>query len=250
MLYCRKYSVLCAFFMVVTLMGGCQRDAFGPQACEMGTIVLAEGMEGVFSYDTKAVVNFTDEQKSKIVFTLDGTDANGVTVSNKVVTFTNSEASVPAGTYTLRANYRPDAYDSGNGAMCFAGTSSEFTVNVGKNTAVSIHLLPSNARINVEFDASFRLFYSVFSINFGAPREYSVSDNASVYFEPGTVSFSLEATARSNTSAAGNDINISGQNITLSAADSYTLTIAASPDGTILFNDPSSTSSTWDKEFS
>lgn len=250
MLFCRKYATLAVIAIAALFTGACKADISPVEECAKGRIVLPPGAICPVSCQSKAAVNFTDEQISEMTFYLNGTTSSGVTITNKVVTFNEGYFSVEEGNYTLQAIYSPESCNTGEGSRCYEGTSSAFSITAGQETAVSIEMTVSNAKVNIVFDASFRLFYSSFSVNFTSPRNYSVSENASVYFQASTVEYSISATGRDNSSAAGKTVNITGGSISLSPAQSHTLTIKANPEGNIIFDDPCPESASWNGEFS
>ena len=265
------------FLVAAVSLASCQKELAGDALYDgMGRIeiALAAG-DGVFiTEETKA----EDPAPSleDVVFTISGQTAQGVQVEAQPLDIVQRETTAccyfMAGTYTITAVYAPSDSEEGVGALCYSGTSEEFTLETGGYTgAIGIAMTPSNSKVELIFDSSLKEFYSSVSVNFTSPRSVSFSSSdagsdgrLTVYLPSGAAGvYGITATRLSGSGSA--PVQISGlrlpalkdgeQPLFLEAGKEYTLKVKFAPGGIAVFLDGDSapaytTEETWTGLFS
>lgn len=240
------------------------------------------------SIETKAGAPVSDDFFNAITFTISGSTSGGGSIDAQSIVFTRNGngtavAYFQAGTYTLSASYEPQDADSGAGKLCYSGTSAQFVVDAAGiaylkepfdtdgtvNNSITVNMTPSNAKVIVKFDKSMLEFYSGSSVDFNAPRSFSVSSADASADESGNLV--IEAYLPDNQAAAygisctplagsgAKAVNITGLSLNNGAAlqksKSYAITVRLIPGGVAIFLDGSSspiatTAATWSGLFS
>lgn len=258
-------------------MPGCRKEsADSAESLGMGRIEIALSAGDVVFADGATKSGDDGLSLDDIVFTISGQTALGEEIVSQPLTLLSGETSAycyfAAGEYTITATYAPDGAETDYGAVCYSGTSAEFTVKTGEVTgAVVIEMTPSNARVKLIFDQSLKAFYSTVSVDFTSPRTLSaVSSDAdaqgcvTIYLPAGAAGvYGISATPLSNSGSAL--IGITGlrlpalkeneQPLCLEAGKEYTLKVKFAPGGIAVFIDGESapvytTEETWDGLFS
>lgn len=157
-----------ALFILLLLASCQQQEDFNPptEAETMGRIVLTLGSDDLYTeVETRATQTLTDI--SGYTFTLNGTTAQNVPVTNQTVTLTRIGQTntftgvVEAGTYTLTADNYADACTGTTGKPYYSGSSDDFTLAPATTEGVSIGLLtPKNAAVTYLLDGSFTALYN------------------------------------------------------------------------------------------
>lgn len=272
-----KKSFLILFLFAILSAVGCKKEIDGGASLYgLGRIELALSAGDVVFVGEGTRASASEPSLSDVVFTISGRTAQGETVEGQPLELTQKEASAycyfMAGTYTITAIYAPEGSDDGVGALCYSGSSEEFTVEVGGNTgAIQIAMTPSNARVKLIFDSSLKEFYSSVSVDFTNPRIVSISSSdadangcITVYLPSGSAGvYGISATPLSDSGAA--KVGITGlrlpaakddaQPLCLEAGKEYTLKVKFAPGGIAVFLDGDSapaytTQATWNGLFS
>lgn len=182
-------------------------------------------------------------------FTISGTTAEDVTITDQPLSITSGEAVIDAGTYTLHVQGNSTlqtASTNGLGTPYYAGTSVDasgntttFTVTAGGLTSVRVLLRPANAKLTIHLDKSFTDLYKSATLSTGS-RAITLIGQADTdtppatatdivaYFDvpaSGTLSYTLAAYARSGTKVT--DIGATENTIPLAAATHTTLSLSA-----------------------
>ena len=202
------------------MLTACQTDDLPPiQQAQTGRIVLSAPEIQLYTEgNTRADGDIAD-----YTYTLNSVEGSIHEVSDSTITFTDGSAIIPAGTYTLTATSK-SAQDAG---PWYQGTSDAFSVGIGGTQVVSIDLdKPKNVEIAITFDKSFTDLYENYSVTIG---EKSVSANGNLYAMPGTITYTVNGSAKQYSHVS--DIPASGITGTINAeaGTSYPLSITANP---------------------
>ena len=160
--------------------------------------------------------------------TLNGTTTDGETVTSQSITLdANNTAKLKAGTYTLTASNQTAA-TTGAGCPWHEGTSAQFTIAAGGNTAVTLDLgKPKNAELKIVLSEVFSANYETLHLTFtDGNRVLSVTTASTLYLMPGSIPYTLTADARKDTHIQ--DASLTG-NLTLTAGTTQTLTLSVQP---------------------
>lgn len=243
------YKSILITLLAVLAFSSCQQEATDNQEATAGKgrVALSLSAEDAICVSSRS----SNPSFEELTFTIKASGAE----SGTPITFTQLAdeyvAYLEAGTYTLTAAYIPEEATQGLGGICYEGTSSEFTIQPGETTNVSITLTPSNAKISVVIDnSSLQSFYGTSTtVSITAPRNLTITNNSDIYLPAGTVTYRVTATALPNSGAAS--VN-KQESMTVEAGKAYTLTITATSGGTIIFETTATTQDTdvWDGEFS
>lgn len=160
--------------------------------------------------------------------TLNGTTTDGETVTSQSITLdANNTARLEPGTYTLTASNQTAA-TTGAGCPWHEGTSAQFTIAAGGNTAVTLDLgKPKNAELQIVPSESFSKNYGSLNLTFpDGNRVLSVTTVSTLYLMPGSIPYTLTADARKGTYIQ--DASLQGT-LTLTAGTTQTLTLSTQP---------------------
>lgn len=214
------HSLLATILLTASLTA-CQSETIpGLDDVKTSRIVLSLHDVEVFTeVASRATGNAAD-----FSFTLNGIAADGATVTDQPLTFTDGSAIVAAGTYTLTAT-STTAQDA---APWYQGTSAEFTVGIGDSQDVTIHLgAPQNAAITVTFDATFTALYENYSVTVG---DHSLTTAGNLYTaipNDGEITYTIHGSAKQNSHVTDiPEAGITGT-LTVTAGTSYPLNITA-----------------------
>lgn len=243
------YKSILITLLAVLAFSSCQQEATDNQEATTGKgrVALSLSAEDAICVSSRS----SNPSIEELTFTIKASGAE----SGTPITFTQLAdeyvAYLEAGTYTLTAASTSEGANQGLGDICYEGTSSEFTIQPGETTNISLTLTPANAKISIVIDnSSLQSFYGTSTtVSITAPRNITISNNSDVYVPAGTVTYSVIATALPQCGATS--VNKQGS-ITVEAGKAYTLTITATPGGTIIFETTATTQDTdvWDGEFS
>lgn len=243
------YKSILITLLAVLAFSSCQQEATDNQEATTGKgrVALSLSAEDAICVSSRS----SNPSIEELSFTIKASGAENGTP----ITFTQLAeefvAYLEAGTYTLTAAYTPQGANQGLGDICYEGTSSEFTIQPGETTNISLTLTPANAKISITIDNnSLQSFYGTSTtVSITAPRNITITNNSDIYVPVGTVTYTVTATALLNSGATS--INKQGS-ITVEAGKAYTLNITATPGGTIIFETTDTTQDTdvWDGEFS
>lgn len=234
----KRNSLYMLFAMLVSLFGvvSCQQEELRREETKgMGRIVLSNSDVAVFTNDMET--RATLDNYSGFVFTLNGVTVDGWTVRDSVISFTNNEAIIEAGTYRLSANNdAASAPANGKGCANYSGQSAEFSLTVGGTTEVSIGsdenpLTPWNARVTLEQTSAFTSKYNNVRVTLTAGGRSVDLGNAldcetEAFFPAGSVSYTVTATAKSGSHVT--DISATGST-TLVAGKHHVISLTANP---------------------
>ena len=160
--------------------------------------------------------------------TLNGTTTEGETVTSQSITLdANNTAKLKAGIYTLTASNQTAA-TKGAGCPWHEGTSAQFTIAAGGNTAVTLDLgKPKNAELQIVLSEAFSNNYESLNLTFtDGNRLLSVTTDSTLYLMPGSIPYTLTADARKDTHIQ--DASLQGT-LTLTAGTTQTLTLSIQP---------------------
>ena len=160
--------------------------------------------------------------------TLNSTTTEGETVTSQSITLDdNNTAKLKAGTYTLTASNQTAATKDA-GCPWHEGTSAQFTIAAGGNTAVTLDLgKPKNAELKIVLSKSFSDNYKSLNLTFtDGKRVLSVTTTSTLYLMPGSIPYTLTANARKDTHIQ--DASLQGT-LTLTAGTTQTLTLSIQP---------------------
>ena len=219
--------LILAWLAIGQLCTGCSaEDIAGETPSEMGVLCLQMSSDEDFvQVETRAVQTLTDF--TGYTFTL----SNGQELS-----FTNGEAIIPAGTYTLSAtNANADAVDGGYGGPLYSGSSDEFTVTAGGTTPVTLSLgAPKNAKVTIELSSEFTGLYTFSSLTLKEGEEgeegHTLTPDKQVAYFPATnttLSYTLVANAKQYSHVQ--DITGAKGTVTIAPGTHTTLTLDVNP---------------------
>ena len=285
----KRTSLIALLFAALIGLASCVKEDLPGRDLHagMGRIDLSLGGEELF-IETKTATAVSCDILEHVVFTISGQTKGGVDVPPTKVYFDwdnrgNGTAYFKAGTYTLTAEYIPQDAQSGAGKLCYSGISAQFVVDVAGiaylkepfdtdgtvNNSITVNMTPSNAKVIVKFDKSMLEFYSGSSVDFSAPRSFSVSSADASTDEGGNLiieaylpdnqaaAYGIQCTPR--TGSGAKTVNLTGLSLNGGAAlqkgQSYAITVSLIPGGVAIFLDGSSTpiattATTWSGLFS
>lgn len=270
-----KRFPLILLFAALICLASCQKEELIPGYDQdgVGRIELIMGGDDLF-IETKSAAPASEEFFNNLVFTISGTAAGDEHIDPAPLEFSwdgggHGIAYFKAGVYTITATYSPSGSDEGTGGICYSGTSDEFIIEVGGraylkapfdldstiDTDIVVNMAPSNAKVTVKFDSSLKEFYSAASVNFTAPRSFSITSTgkeadvngdvtADAYMpDNAVVSYSIICTPHTNSGAAA--VELTGLNLNsgnaLQKGNSYAITVRLIPGGVAIFLDGNST---------
>ena len=195
----------------------------GVMPSEEGTLrLLVQAEDSYLNIETR------ESQPLTYTLTLNGTTTEGETVTSQSITLdANNTAKLKAGTYTLTASNQTAA-TRGAGCPWHEGTSAQFTIAAGGNTAVTLDLgKPKNAELKIVLSKDFSNNYGSLNLTFtDGNRVLSVTADSTLYLMPGSIPYTLTADARQGTHIQ--DASLTG-NLTLTAGTTQTLTLSVQP---------------------
>lgn len=214
--------LILAWLAIGQLCTGCNaEDIAGEAPSEMGVLCLQMSSDEDFvKVETRAVQTLKDF--TGYTFTL----SNGQELS-----FTNGEAIIPAGTYTLSAT-NADAVDGGYGGPLYCGSSDEFTVTAGGTTPVTLSLgAPQNAKVTIELSSEFTGLYTFSSLTLkeGEKGHTLTSAEQVAYFPATNTTLSYTLVANANKNSHVQDITGAKGTVTIAPGTHTTLTLYVNP---------------------
>jgi hypothetical protein len=171
---------------------------------------------------TRAVQTLTDW--SGFQFTLDN-----VTASTPLV-FTDGQAIVEAGTYTLSAT-NSASVDNGYGGALYSGAET-FSINAGEHKAVTLALgKPKNSKVTVSLSSAFAEKYDLKSLTLNdGTRDITISSVAQLaYFPPSASQLTYTLVADAKSGSHVQDITSATGTITISAGTHTPITLKINP---------------------
>ena len=160
--------------------------------------------------------------------TLNGTTTDDEAVTSQSITLdANNTAKLKAGIYTLTASNQTAATRDA-GCPWHEGTSAQFTIAAGGNTAVTLDLgKPKNAELKIVLSKDFSANYGSLNLTFtDGKRVLSVTTDSTLYLMPGSIPYTLTADARKESHIQ--DASLTGT-LTLTAGTTQTLTLSVQP---------------------
>lgn len=195
----------------------------GVMPSEEGTLrLLVQAEDSYLNIETR------ESQPLTYTLTLNGTTTEGETVTSQSITLdANNTAKLKAGIYTLTASNQTEA-TKGAGCPWHEGTSAQFTIAAGGNTAVTLDLgKPKNAELKIVLSGAFSNKYESLNLTFtDDKRVLSVTTDSTLYLMPGSIPYTLTADARKDTHIQ--DASLTGT-LTLTAGTTQTLTLSVQP---------------------
>lgn len=214
--------LILAWLAIGQLCTGCSaEDIAGEAPSEMGVLCLQMSSgEDFVQVETRAEQTLTD-----FSFTL----SNGQELS-----FTDGEAIIPAGTYTLSAT-NADAVDGGYTGALYSGSSEEFTITAGGTTPVTISLgAPKNAKVTISLSAKFTELYTFSSLTLKeedkGDKEHTITSPGEVAYFPATnttLNYTLVVNAKHESYVQ--DITEATGKVTIAPSTHTTLTLDVNP---------------------
>ena len=196
----------------------------GVMPSQEGTLrLLVQAEDSYLNIETRELTSLTD-----YTLTLNGTTTDGEAVTSQSITLDdNNTAKLKAGTYTLTASNQTAATRDA-GCPWHEGTSAQFTIAAGGNTAVTLDLgKPKNAELKIVLSEDFLANYESLNLTFtDGNRLLSVMTDSTLYLMPGSIPYTLTANARQDTHIQ--DASLTG-NLTLTAGTTQTLTLSVQP---------------------
>ena len=199
----------------------------GVMPSQEGTLrLLVQAEDSYLSIETRASQPLRD--LTGYTLTLNGQTTKGETVTNQTITLdANNTAKLKAGIYTLTASNQTAATTDA-GCPWHEGTSAQFTIAAGGNTAVTLDLgKPKNAELKIVLSEDFSANYEKLNLTFtDGNRVLSVTTASTLYLMPGSIPYSLIADARKGTYIQ--DASLQGT-LTLTAGTTQTLPLSVQP---------------------
>ena len=151
-------------------------------------------------------------------------------LNDEPISFSDGEAIIPAGTYTLSAT-NADAVDGGYTGALYSGSSEEFTITAGGTTPVTIALgAPKNAKVTISLSAKFTELYT-FSLTLKeGEKGHTLTSAEQVAYFPATnttLSYTLVANAKQDSHVQ--DITGATGTVTIAPGKHTTLKLDVSP---------------------
>ena len=219
-------TILCilavlAFGMLGT---GCSNEDSQVEVSEpMGILCLNMSSDEVYvQAGTRAVQTLTDW--SGFQFTL----GNG-TASTPLV-FTDGQAIVEAGTYTLSAT-NSASVDHGYSGALYSGTET-FSINAGEQKAVTLALgKPKNSKVTVSPSSAFAEKYELKSLTLNdGTRDITISSAAqTAYFPTSATQLTYTLVADAKAGSLVQDITSATGSVTIDAGKHTTLNLQINP---------------------
>ena len=201
----------------------------GVMPSQEGTLrLLVQAEDSYLNIETREAQHIERTSLTGYTLTLNGTTTEGETVTSQSITLdTINTAKLKAGTYTLTASNQTAA-TRGAGCPWHEGTSAQFTIAAGGNTAVTLDLgKPKNAELKIVLSKDFSANYGSLNLTFtDGKRVLSVTADSTLYLMPGSIPYSLIADAKQGTYIQ--DASLTG-NLTLTAGTTQTLTLSVQP---------------------
>ena len=218
--------LILAWLAIGQLCTGCSaEDIAGEAPSEMGVLCLQMSSDEDFvQVETREVQTLTD-------------DFTGYTfkLNDEPISFTDGEATIPAGTYTLSAtNANAKNVNGGYDGPLYSGPSEEFTVTAGGTTEVTLSLgAPKNAKVTIELSTEFSALYTLTSLTLkeGEKGHTITSAGQTAYF-PATntnTTLSYTLTANANKGSHVQDITDAKGTVTIAPGTHTTLTLDVNP---------------------
>ena len=198
----------------------------GVMPSQEGTLrLLVQAEDSYLNIETRESQPLTN--LTGYTLTLNGTTTESETVTSQSITLDANTAKLKAGTYTLTASNQTAA-TTGAGCPWHEGTSAQFTIAAGGNTAVTLDLgKPKNAELKIVLSKDFSANYGSLNLTFtDGKRVLSVTADSTLYLMPGSIPYSLTANARQDTHIQ--DASLQGT-LTLTAGTTQTLTLSIQP---------------------
>lgn len=198
----------------------------GVMPSEEGTLrLLVQAEDSYLNIETRESqpLSLTD-----YTLTLNGTTTDSEAVTSQSITLdANNTAKLKAGIYTLTASNQTAATRDA-GCPWHEGTSAQFTIAAGGNTAVTLDLgKPKNAELKIVLSEGFSANYGSLNLTFtDGKRVLSVTTASTLYLMPGSIPYTLTADARKGTHIQ--DASLQGT-LTLTAGTTQTLTLNIQP---------------------
>ena len=216
--------LILAWLAIGQLCTGCSaEDIAGEAPSEMGVLCLQMSSDEDFvQVETRAVQ--TLEDWSGYTFKL----------NNEPISFSDGEAIIPAGTYTLSAT-NADAVDGGYIGALYSGSSEEFTITAGGTTPVTIALgAPKNAKVTISLSAKFTELYTFSSLTLkegeeGEEGHTLTPDKQVAYFPATNTTLSYTLVANANKNSHVQDITGATGTVTIAPGKHTTLTLVVNP---------------------
>ena len=219
-------TILCilavlAFGMLGT---GCSNEDSQVEVPEpMGILCLNMSSDEVYvQAGTRAVQTLTDW--SGFQFTL----GNG-TASTPLV-FTDGQAIVEAGTYTLSAT-NSASVDNGYSGALYSGTET-FSINAGEQKAVTLALgKPKNSKLTVSLSSAFAEKYDLKSLTLNdGTRDITISSvSEAAYFPTSATQLTYTLVADAKAGSLVQDITSATGSVTIDAGKHTTLNLQINP---------------------
>ena len=201
----------------------------GVMPSQEGTLrLLVQAEDSYLNIETREAQHIERTSLTGYTLTLNGTTTEGETVTSQSITLdANNTAKLKAGTYTLTASNLTAATE-GTGCPWHEGTSAQFTIAAGGNTAVTLDLgKPKNAELKIVLSKDFSANYGSLNLTFtDGKRVLSVTTDSTLYLMPGSIPYTLTADARKGTYIQ--DASLQGT-LTLTAGTTQTLTLSIQP---------------------
>ena len=219
-------NILC--FLAVLAFGmlgsGCSNEDSHVEVPEpMGILCLNMSSDEVYvQAGTRAVQTLTDW--SGFQFTLDN-----VTASTPLV-FTDGQAIVEAGTYTLSAT-NSASVDNGYGGALYSGAET-FSINAGEQKVVTLALgKPKNSKVTVSLSSDFAEKYDLktLTLNDGT-RDITISSvGQAAYFPTSASQLTYTLVADAKAGSLVQDITSATGSVTIDAGKHTTLNLQINP---------------------
>lgn len=206
-------------------LAACNKEVINAPVSEVGYLSFDISADDIV-VETKATVTNLD---SYSVYVGSTSYNYGTQIKNKVIEKT-------PGTYAIYAeNITPAAAHVGNGALRLASETKNITVTAGGTTTESLVCKAVNAKIDVNFEDSFKNAFSSWSVTLGYEnddtRDLTTNAESESFFynidaSKPDLTLDLTATPKSNGAAKTNSTKI-----TLQAGYHYTINYSAGANG-------------------
>ncbi len=219
--------LILAWLAIGQLCTGCSaEDIAGEAPSEMGVLCLQmSSSEDFVQVETREVQTLTD-------------DFTGYTfkLNDEPISFTDGEATIPAGTYTLSATNSHDV-DGGYDGALYSGETS-FTLNAGEQKEVTLSLgAPKNAKVTINLSDDFKqsaeddaYTYEISNFALGG-KTLNLTSNTQDFFFPvpegGELTYILTAAAKQGSHVQ--DITGATGTVTIAPGKHTTLKLDVNP---------------------
>ena len=219
--------LILAWLAIGQLCTGCSaEDIAGEAPSEMGVLCLQMSSGEDFV-----------QVETREVQTLPVWSGYTFKLNDEPISFSDGEAIIPAGTYTLSAT-NADAVDGGYTGALYSGSSEEFTITAGGTTPVTIALgAPKNAKVTISLSAKFTELYTFSSLTLKeedkgdkGDKEHTITSPEQVAYFPATnttLSYTLVANAIGGTHVQ--DITGATGTVTIAPGKHTTLKLNVNP---------------------